>query len=120
MAMEVFDNSRGIELCGRWSTELFAFHLGLYDSGLFPLIADGAVVMRDLLPLFCSSPEFLGHIVVLRGPGIAERDAGEVCCWIEERHPVDALLVHRAERLAVVVLRSREDAHALTAESGES
>uniref|UniRef100_A0A0E0AN07 RRM domain-containing protein n=1 Tax=Oryza glumipatula TaxID=40148 RepID=A0A0E0AN07_9ORYZ len=75
MAMVVFDESRDIERCGSRSAELVAFHLGLYDSGLFPLVADGAgghgVVTRDLLPLFCLSPDFLGRVVLLRGPGIA-------------------------------------------------
>uniref|UniRef100_A0A0E0I4C5 Uncharacterized protein n=1 Tax=Oryza nivara TaxID=4536 RepID=A0A0E0I4C5_ORYNI len=80
-AMVVFDESRDMERCGSRSAELVAFHLGLYDSGLFPLVADGAgghgVVTRDLLPLFCLSPDFLGRVVLLRGPGIAELDAGE-------------------------------------------
>uniref|UniRef100_I1QCF6 RRM domain-containing protein n=1 Tax=Oryza glaberrima TaxID=4538 RepID=I1QCF6_ORYGL len=123
MAMVVFDESRDIERCGSRSAELVAFHLGLYDSGLFPLVADGAgghgVVTRDLLPLFCLSPDFLGRVVLLRGPGIAELDAGEACRRVEELHPVEALLVHRGDRLAVVVVRSRGDARALMAESGE-
>uniref|UniRef100_A0A0E0AMZ7 Uncharacterized protein n=1 Tax=Oryza glumipatula TaxID=40148 RepID=A0A0E0AMZ7_9ORYZ len=65
-AMVVFDESRDMERCGSRSAELVAFHLGLYDSGLFPLVADGAgghgVVTRDLLPLFCLSPDFLGRV----------------------------------------------------------
>uniref|UniRef100_A0A0E0QBJ7 Uncharacterized protein n=1 Tax=Oryza rufipogon TaxID=4529 RepID=A0A0E0QBJ7_ORYRU len=87
-AMVVFDESRDMERCGSRSAELVAFHLGLYDSGLFPLVADGAgghgVVTRDLLPLFCLSPDFLGRVALLRGPGIAELDAGEVCSRVEE------------------------------------
>ncbi|EEC82493.1 hypothetical protein OsI_26951 [Oryza sativa Indica Group] len=86
--MVVFDESRDMERCGSRSAELVAFHLGLYDSGLFPLVADGAgghgVVTRDLLPLFCLSPDFLGRVVLLRGPGIAELDAGE-CNLLKEK-----------------------------------
>uniref|UniRef100_A0A0E0AN08 RRM domain-containing protein n=1 Tax=Oryza glumipatula TaxID=40148 RepID=A0A0E0AN08_9ORYZ len=124
MAMVVFDESRGIERCGSRETQLFDMHLALHDAGLYPLVADRGgghgAAMRDLLPPFCRSPEFLGRIVVLRGPGVASLDAGEVCRRVEElHHPVEALLVHRADRLAVVVLRSRDDARALMSESGE-
>lgn len=122
--MVVFDESRGIERCGSRETQLFDMHLALHDAGLYPLVADRGgghgAAMRDLLPPFCRSPEFLGRIVVLRGPGVASLDAGEVCRRVEElHHPVEALLVHRADRLAVVVLRSRDDARALMSESGE-
>ncbi|XP_015695050.1 uncharacterized protein LOC102721468 [Oryza brachyantha] len=112
MAMVVFDDSGGIE------------HLARYDSGLFPLVADGAVghgtaVVRDLLPLFCRSPEFLGRVVLLQEPGNARRDAGDLCHRIEASHTVEALMVHRAERIAVVVLRSGADARALMTESDQ-
>ncbi|XP_015695053.1 uncharacterized protein LOC107304620 [Oryza brachyantha] len=123
VAVVVFDDTRGIERCGDWCLDLMGLGLSLYDSGLFPLGAYAAggqgVAVLDLIPRFCRSPEFPGSVVVLRGPGIGERDAGETCQCIEQRHPVEALLAHRAEQAVVVVLSSRDGADALAAESGE-
>ncbi|CAL5084195.1 unnamed protein product [Urochloa decumbens] len=117
----VYDDSETTELLSRRAPRLlYQFGLQMYESSVFPFLArpgdrDAPLMMRQLPP-YISEDHYRCRVLLMTGLGTQHRDAAEVAYAVQHRldliyegHEVEAVIIHRSEGVAVVVLGSSED-----------
>ncbi|CAN6226200.1 unnamed protein product [Urochloa humidicola] len=117
----VYDDSETTELLSRRAPRLlYRFGLQMYESSVFPFLAhpgdrDAPLMMRQLPP-YILEDHYRCRVLLMTGLGTQHRDAAEIAYAVQYRldliyegHEVQAVIIHRCEGVAVVVLGSSED-----------
>jgi hypothetical protein len=116
----VYDDTESTELVARRAPLLLNKRgLQLFDSSLFPLLADAAdrdaSLVRRLLPqcVMGDDESYRRRVLLFTGLDTQKLDAADLAHFLQFEtdlvHTVEAVIIHRSEGLIVVVLGSSED-----------
>ncbi|KAG0545932.1 hypothetical protein BDA96_02G404000 [Sorghum bicolor] len=116
----VYDDTESTELVARRAPHLLKKRgLQLFDSSLFPLLADpadrDATLLRRLLPqcVIDDDESYRRRVLLFTGLDTQKLDAADLAHFLRFEtdlvHTVEAVIIHRSEGLIVVVLGSSED-----------
>ncbi|OQU90311.1 hypothetical protein SORBI_3002G385000 [Sorghum bicolor] len=116
----VYDDTESTALVARRAPHLLKKRgLQLFDSSLFPLLADpadrDATLLRRLLPqcVIDDDESYRRRVLLFTGLDTQKLDAADLAHFLRFEtdlvHTVEAVIIHRSEGLIVVVLGSSED-----------
>ncbi|KAL6841945.1 hypothetical protein ACP4OV_028457 [Aristida adscensionis] len=128
----VFDDAADTEVLVRRAPQLLhRAGLRMRDAALLPLLPDAASreagLVRRLLPPFVAASDYACRALLLTGLDTWLCDAGEVARAVQQRldlvydrHALEAVAVHRAQGLVLVVPGSTDDVEVLLQEPPET
>jgi hypothetical protein len=117
----VYDDTETTEILSRRAPRLLhQFGLQMVESSELPFLADPAIrdapLMLRQLPPYISEETYRCRVLLITGLGTQLRDAAEIAYVVQHRldliyesHAIEAVILHRVEGVALIVLRSSED-----------